>query len=100
MEGAEMLARGAVGHNNLWYHRDAIEAYLAARDAKGVMRRVKVLETYVRAEQLLWSTLSPHAADVLPPSWRENFATGCLKKVGTIAPKWVRSLSAVKGQTE
>jgi class 3 adenylate cyclase/tetratricopeptide (TPR) repeat protein len=28
-EGQEMLARGAVGHNHLWFHRDAIEAFLA-----------------------------------------------------------------------
>ena len=41
MEGAEMLARGAVGHNHLWYHRDAIEAFLGARDPKGMMLHVE-----------------------------------------------------------
>ena len=29
-EGKEMLRRGAVGHNHLWFYRDAIEALLSA----------------------------------------------------------------------
>jgi class 3 adenylate cyclase/tetratricopeptide (TPR) repeat protein len=57
MEGAEMLARGAVGHNHLWYHRDAIEAFLGARDAEGMMLHVTALEAYARNEPLPWSTL-------------------------------------------
>jgi tetratricopeptide (TPR) repeat protein len=57
MEGAEMLARGAVGHNHLWYHRDAIEAFLRARDARGMMLHVTALEAYARDEPLPWSTL-------------------------------------------
>jgi hypothetical protein len=46
-EGAEMLARGAVGHNHLWYHRDAIEAFLGARDPKGMMPHVEALEAFM-----------------------------------------------------
>jgi hypothetical protein len=57
MEGAEMLARGAVGHNHLWYHRDAIEAFLGARDATGMMLHVTALETYACDEPLPWSAL-------------------------------------------
>src|SRR6202030_4329315 len=57
MEGAEMLARGAVGHNHLWYHRDAIEAFLGARDPKGMMLHVEALEAYARTEPLPWSTV-------------------------------------------
>jgi len=52
-----MLERGAVGHNHLWYHRDAIEAFLAARDPEGVMQHVKALEDYASAEPLPWSNL-------------------------------------------
>ena len=33
-----MLRQGAVGHNHLWFYRDAIEAMLAASDAAGAMR--------------------------------------------------------------
>jgi tetratricopeptide (TPR) repeat protein len=56
-EGQQMLARGAVGHNHLWFHRDAIEALLVGGDAGGVLRHVKALEDYTRAEPLPWSSL-------------------------------------------
>ena len=56
-EGARMLARGAVSHCHLLFHRDAIEAYLAAGDPEGAMRHAAALEDYTRAEPLPWSTL-------------------------------------------
>ena len=56
-EGARMLARGAVSHCHLQFHRDAIEVYLAAGDAAGAMRHAAALEDYARAEPLPWSTL-------------------------------------------
>jgi class 3 adenylate cyclase len=56
-EGADLLRRGAVGHNHLWFHRDAIEAMLLAGDAAGALRHVDALEDYTRAEPLPWSTL-------------------------------------------
>jgi hypothetical protein len=46
-----------VGHNHLWYHRDAIEAFLGARDAEGMMLHATALEAYARNEPLPWSTL-------------------------------------------
>ncbi len=56
-EGRQMLARGAVGHNHLWFHRDAIEALLSAGDAEGVLGCAGALEAYARAEPLPWSDL-------------------------------------------
>jgi len=52
-----MLDRGAVGHNHLWFHRDAIEAFLAAGDADNALRHGTAREDYSRAEPLAWSTL-------------------------------------------
>jgi class 3 adenylate cyclase/tetratricopeptide (TPR) repeat protein len=54
-EGQAMLGRGAVGHNHLWFYRDAIEALLAADDAAGAMKYVEALESYTQAEPLPWS---------------------------------------------
>jgi hypothetical protein len=51
-EGQAMLSRGTVGHNHLWFYRDAIEAMLSAGDREGVMRYVAALEDYTRAEPL------------------------------------------------
>ena len=56
-EGADMLDRGAVGHNHLWFYRDAIEAMLSAGDAAGALRYVAALEDYTRAEPLPWADL-------------------------------------------
>jgi tetratricopeptide (TPR) repeat protein len=54
-EGKAMLAHGAVGHNHLWFYRDAIEALLSAGDAAGALEYVEALEHYARAEPLPWS---------------------------------------------
>jgi tetratricopeptide (TPR) repeat protein len=56
-EGKEMLGRGAVGHNHLWFYRDAIEALLSAGDGAGALEYVAALENYTRAEPLPWSNL-------------------------------------------
>jgi class 3 adenylate cyclase/tetratricopeptide (TPR) repeat protein len=56
-EGQEMLKRGAVGHNHLWFYRDAIEALLAAGDGPGALIYVDALEHYTQAEPLPWSQL-------------------------------------------
>jgi class 3 adenylate cyclase/tetratricopeptide (TPR) repeat protein len=56
-EGQEMLSRGAVGHNHLWFFRDAIEAVFSAGDGAGALIYVSALEDYTRAEPLPWSDL-------------------------------------------
>jgi class 3 adenylate cyclase/tetratricopeptide (TPR) repeat protein len=56
-EGRDMLERGAVGHNHLWFYRDAIEALLSAGDGDGALDYIGRLENYTRAEPLPWSDL-------------------------------------------
>ena len=56
-EGKEILRRGAVGHNHLWFYRDAIEALLTAGDGAGALEYVAALEDFTRAEPLPWSDL-------------------------------------------
>jgi len=56
-EGEELLHRGAVGHNHLWFYRDAIEAMLVAGDAPAALHYVERLDDYTRAEPLPWSEL-------------------------------------------
>ena len=55
--GAELLRLGAVGHNHLWFYRDAIEAMLSVGDAPGALRYVTSLEEYTRVEPLPWAEL-------------------------------------------
>jgi class 3 adenylate cyclase/tetratricopeptide (TPR) repeat protein len=54
-EGEELLARGAVGHNHLWFYRDSIEAMLVLGDSGAALRYVEALEHYTRDELLPWS---------------------------------------------
>ena len=56
-EGKEILRRGAVGHNHLWFYRDAIEALVSAGDGAGALEYVAALEDFTRAEPLPWSDL-------------------------------------------
>jgi hypothetical protein len=75
-EGKEMLGRGAVGHNHLWFYGDSIEALLAAGDGAG-----------------RWNTL-PHSRTIHGPSrFRGRI---CLRPVVTSspAPREARSMTA------
>jgi class 3 adenylate cyclase/tetratricopeptide (TPR) repeat protein len=56
-EGENLLRLGAVGHNHLWFYRDAIEAMLSAHDPDGALRYVCALEDYTRREPLPWAEL-------------------------------------------
>jgi class 3 adenylate cyclase/tetratricopeptide (TPR) repeat protein len=56
-DGADLLRRGAVGHNHLWFYRDAIEAMLSIGNVAGALRYVAALEDFTRAEPLPWSDL-------------------------------------------
>jgi class 3 adenylate cyclase/tetratricopeptide (TPR) repeat protein len=89
MEGAEMLARGAVGHNHLWYHRDAIEAFLGARDPKGMMLHVEALEAYARAEPLPWSTLFAARGRCLAAVLRGDFRDGLFEDLKRVRAELV-----------
>ena len=46
-EGEAILARGCNAHNHLWFHHDAIEASLAARDWGEAERYASLLEGYL-----------------------------------------------------
>ncbi len=56
-EGRALLARGAVGHCHLWFHRDAIEAKLQAQDWAGARAGAAALDAYTRDEPLPWAEL-------------------------------------------
>jgi class 3 adenylate cyclase/tetratricopeptide (TPR) repeat protein len=71
-EGKEMLARGAVGHNHLWFYRDAIEAMLSAGEGEEALEYVAALESYTEAEPLPWANLFAIRARVLAGAGRGN----------------------------
>ena len=54
-EGEEILRKGAVGHNHLWFFKYAIDASLASEDWDGAERYSAALEDYTRPEPLPWA---------------------------------------------
>ena len=54
-EGEEILAKGSVGHNHLWFYRYAMEASLDAGAWAEAERYAASLEDYTRSEPLPWA---------------------------------------------
>ena len=75
-EGEDMLRRGSVGHNHLWFYRDAIEASLAAGDSTQALKYVVALEDYTRAEPLPWADLFAKRGRLLIQSARGHIDDG------------------------
>lgn len=55
-EGDEILKSPCVGHNYLWFYRDAIDACLDMNDWDRADRYAFLLEDYTRVEPLPWSS--------------------------------------------
>ena len=56
MEAAEQLiAKGCVAHNQLWFYRDAMDASLRFNDWDRAERYADALETFTMSEPFLWS---------------------------------------------
>jgi class 3 adenylate cyclase/tetratricopeptide (TPR) repeat protein len=85
-QGTELLRLGAVGHNHLWFYRDAIEAMLSVGDASGVLSYVTSLEEYTRVEPLPWAELFAARGRVLAlclQGHADNATRRELERVGT-----------------
>lgn len=54
-EGENILGEGCVGHNHLWFYRDAIEAALSAHDWSAVEQYAAALTQFTEPEPLPWS---------------------------------------------
>jgi class 3 adenylate cyclase/tetratricopeptide (TPR) repeat protein len=54
-EGEEILSKGAVSHNHLWFFRYAIDASLHTQDWDGAERYCAALEDFTRSEPLPWA---------------------------------------------
>jgi len=55
-EGEKILKTPCVGHNYLWFYRDAISAYLELEDWERVNHYADLLEDFTRMEPLPWSS--------------------------------------------
>ena len=54
-EGERLLGEGCVGHNHLWFYRDAIDAALSVGDWDGAERYASRLTAFTHDEPLPWS---------------------------------------------
>jgi hypothetical protein len=81
MEGAEILRKGAVGHNHLWFFRYAVEASLDSGDWGGADRYAAALEDYTRPEPLPWSDFIVARGRVLAAFGRGDHRPGVLAEI-------------------
>jgi tetratricopeptide (TPR) repeat protein len=117
-EGKTLLDEGAVGHNHLWYYRDAIEAMLAADDRAGALHYVAALESYTGNEPLPWAELFASRGRVLArisekndecardelariqgasSGWSEGFLASSRRGIGTCRDMdWFGGVSCLK----
>jgi tetratricopeptide (TPR) repeat protein len=56
-EGRALLKLGSVGHNHLWFYRDAMEAMILARDWAGLLLYADILASYTSEDPLPWADL-------------------------------------------
>ncbi|MBN3763785.1 adenylate/guanylate cyclase domain-containing protein [Burkholderia sp. Ac-20365] len=84
-EGAELLRRGAVGHNHLWFYRDAIDAMLSMRDPAGALRYIEALEQYTRTEPLPWAQLFAARGRVLAAVLRDSADEAVLQELKSVS---------------
>ena len=54
-EGERMISEGCVGHNQLWFYRQAAEACLRFEDWDGAEAHADNLERFTEAEPMLWN---------------------------------------------
>jgi hypothetical protein len=88
-EGEEVLRKGSVGHNHLWFYRYAVEASLRAGEWAEAEGYAAALEDYTRPEPLPW-------ADFLIAYGRVLSAHGCGRRdQGTLC-----ELRRVRGEAE
>jgi hypothetical protein len=54
-DGEELIEKGCVGHNQLWFYPEAIEVALELADYDEAERYAALLEDFTRPEPLPWS---------------------------------------------
>ena len=57
VEAEQLLLKGSLGHNHLWFYRDAIEAMLVAGNVPAALRYADLLEAYAAPEPLPWTEI-------------------------------------------
>ena len=84
VEGRSMLGRGAVGHNHLWFYRDAIEAQLSAGDYASALEYVRALEDYTRDEPLPWAEIFAVRGRALCAALRDGVADSVRRQLESV----------------
>jgi class 3 adenylate cyclase/tetratricopeptide (TPR) repeat protein len=71
-EGQTIIDAGCVGHNHLWFYRDAMEVCLELREYEELERYAARFDDYTRAEPLRWSTYFIGRGRILAAAGRDR----------------------------
>ena len=84
-EGRRLLARGGgIAHNHLWFHRDAIDAYLGMNNWGQALESAAALEYFTRTEPLAWSDFYVRRARVLARHYRDGASEETANEIHTL----------------
>lgn len=80
-EGWSYLRSGGLSHNQLWFHRDAIDVFWAAELPDSMDRHADALHEYTRAEPVPWSRFHIARARALADHLRGRGDPGVLRRL-------------------
>ena len=83
-EGRDLLGRGALGHNHLWFYRDAMEVCLRTAAWNEVDDYARAFEDYTGAEPLPWSDFFIARGRVLADFGRGRRDEATLLEIGRL----------------
>ena len=80
-EGKQLLRKGALGHNHLWFYRDAMEASLEMQQWDEVERYAAALERCTHDEPLPWGEFYISRARLLAKYRRGRYKESVVEKI-------------------
>ena len=90
-EGEELLRRGSLSHNHLWFYRDAIEAALRIGDWDETDRVASALDDYTGGEPLPWADYLVARARAMAGFGRGRRDTGTVRTLGQLCEEAERA---------
>ncbi len=104
-EAQEMLRDGCVGHNHLWFYRDAMEASLDSADWDAAEQYAAALSAFTAAEPLPWSDFFIARTRALADIGRGDRSAETMRNIERLRQKalsvgfrlWLPALDAAMG---
>lgn len=82
--GPQIIAKGCVSHNYLWFHRDGIEATLRAGEWDSALAHADALERFLTSEPLGWPSIYIDLARCLEPAGKTRWTDAANERLSAV----------------